>query len=79
MCIRDRIQVEESEGIWYPRVDFDNVKDDKKWIKTTKENIFKVVPGKAFEYRAKDNMHLFQGSENGLSLTNEWSIEWICQ
>ena len=72
------LTLEESEAIWYPRVDFNNVEDENKWQKTAIENIHKVIPANDFTYRPKNNMHLFNGSENALSLTKDWSVEWIC-
>ena len=30
------------------------------------------------KYSAEDNMHIFKGSENALSLTREFNVEWNC-
>ena len=59
-------------------MDFTNIKDENKWQKTSIENIHTVIPAIDFAYTPKNNMHLFKGSENAMSLTKEWSIEWIC-
>ena len=75
---KNNLKLEESEAIWWPRMDFNNIEGEAKWQTTTIEKIHKVVPANDFTYRPKDNMHLFNGSENALSLTKEWSIEWIC-
>ena len=85
---KNTLKLEESETIWYPRMDFTNIKDENKWQKTSIENIHTVIPAIDFAYTPKNNMHLFKGSENAMSLTKEWRskmsikirvyLPWLC-
>ena len=43
------------------------------------ENIDRVVPIDDFKYEAVDNMHVFKGSENALTLTKERYVEFKCE
>ena len=69
---------EEQDAIWQPFFIFDNVRtaDDIKY--TDAPYIFKVVPDYNFTYTTQNNMHIFKGSENALSLTKEHYVEWKC-
>ena len=70
--------VEESEAIWFPYLEFKNLREKKDIKVTDVSDIHRVVPNEDFSYVSKDNMHIFKGSENALSLTKERSVEWMC-
>ena len=46
---------------------------------TNAKDVFQAIANKNFTYTAKDNMHIFKGSENALSLKREYTIEWNCE
>ena len=69
---------EESESIWFPYVVFNNIRNIEDVKKTDVPDIHEVIPNDDFAYEAKDNMHIFKGSENALSLTKERNVEWTC-
>ena len=47
-------------------------------VKTEVPEVFEVIPNDDFTYVTKDNMAIFNGSENALSYTRELSIQWKC-
>ena len=69
----------ESEAIWYPRSVNYNIRRENDVMRTDVRNRLEVIPGKEFKYVAADNMHIFDGSENALSLTKEFSVDWKCE
>ena len=71
---------DESEAIWYPRISFHNVRssDDIKEIDKWRSSL-EVIPHEEFAFLAEDNMHIFEGSKNALSLTKEFNINWKCE
>ena len=69
---------EEFEAIWYPYFVFNNIRNEEDWKKTGTLDIHRVIPNDDFKYVSENNMHVFKGSENALSLTKEYSIEWKC-
>ena len=70
---------EESEAIWFPYLVLNNIKDVGDIENTELPNIHEVIPNEDYNFIAMDNMHIFKGSENALSLTKENSIEWKCE
>ena len=70
--------VEESEAIWFPYLEFKNLREKEDIKVTDVSDIQKVLPNDNFSYVIKGNMHIFKGSENALSLTKERSVEWMC-
>ena len=69
----------EIEAIWYPWVDFENIRSKQSVQENSAANILQAIPNDNFTYIAEDNMHIFKGSENALSLTKELNVEWICE
>ena len=70
---------EEFEAIWYPYVVFNNIRNEEDWKKTGTLDIHRVIPNDDFKYASENNMHVFKGSENALSLTKEFSVHWKCE
>ena len=70
---------EEIEKVWYPRVIFDNVWSNGNIEQTNAEDVLEAIPNGNFFYTAEDNMHVFEGSENALSLKMEYYAEWTCE
>ena len=69
----------ERKAIWYPRVAFYNVRSADDVKKTEiRRDILEVIPHDEFAFLARDNMHIFEGSKNALSLTKEFNIKWKC-
>ena len=68
----------ESAAIWYPRSVNYNIRKENDVMRTDVRTRLEVIPGKEFKYVAADNMHIFDGSENALSLTKEFSVDWKC-
>ena len=69
----------ESEAIWYPCSVKYNIRKENDVMRTDVRTRLEVIPGKEFKYVAADNMHIFDGSENALSLTKEFSVDWKCE
>ena len=69
----------EAISIWYPVVIFYNIRSKEGVRKTDFYDNLEVIPNENFSYTADDNMHIFKGSENALSLTRELNIEWNCE
>ena len=69
----------ESEVIWFPYFVFNNVRSVEDIKKTEVLDVLEVIPNQNFTYFAKDNMHIFKGSENALSQTKEQSVDWKCE
>ena len=71
---------EESDAIWHPYLIYNNVRNEEENVKKTGvKNIDRVVPIDDFKYVAVDNMHVFKGSENALTLTKERYVQWKCE
>ena len=70
---------EESEAIWYPYLVINNVRNAEDVKKTDTLDIHRVIPNDDFNYVSENNMHVFKGSENVLSLTKEFSFEYKCE
>ena len=69
----------EIEKMWYPSVTFDNVWSRGNVKETTAEDVLEAIPNGNFSYTAEDNMYMFEGSENALSLKREYYAEWNCE
>ena len=69
---------EESRSVWYPYLVSNNVRTDDNLRKTEAPDIHEVIPNENFIFVASDNMHVFNGSENALSLTKERNVDWKC-
>ena len=70
---------EESKLIWYPYCVFQNIRNRDDWKQTDIPDRYEVIPNEDFNYMAGDNMYVFEGSENALSLTKEFTINWKCE
>ena len=68
----------ESNAIWYPDVAVFNVRSNLDIQETSFPHINEVIPNDKFTFLAGDNMHIFDGSKNALSLTKEFTIEFKC-
>ena len=69
----------EIEKMWYPMVIFDNVWSKGNVKETTAEDVLEAIPNGNFIYTAENNMYMFEGSENALSLKREYFAEWNCE
>ena len=70
---------EDRDVIWDPLLIAYNIRSIKDIEKTDVRNVLVVLPNKTSTKLALNNMHIFNGSENALSLTTEYSIEWNCE
>ena len=68
----------ESDAIWHPSVDIDNIEEWDRVKKTSIADVHRVIPNENFAFTYKDNVHLFKGSENQLTLTKQWTVGFIC-
>ena len=69
----------EVKTIWYPQVIFYNTRSKESTQETGAEDVLEAIPNDDFTYTAEDNMHIFKGSENALSLKREYNVEWNCE
>ena len=76
---KNKLLKEESEAIWFPYLIFANVRNEEAIKETDVPHYLKIIPSDNFTYVAKDNMHIFKGSENLLQRTMELHIEWKCE
>ena len=76
---RNTLLTEESEAIWYPYLVFNNVRTVEDLKKTEVLDIHEIIPNEDFTHMAKDNMHIFKGTDNALSLTKERNVVWKCE
>ena len=75
---KNDLSTEEAESIWYPSMSINNVENKEKVKSTDIENHARVIPDQNFSYAYKDNRHFFKGSENKLTLTKQWTVEFVC-
>ena len=75
---KNDLSKEEAESIWYPSVFINNIENSEKVKPTDIENQARVIPDKNFSYTFKNNGHFFKGSENKLTLTKQWTVEFVC-
>ena len=69
----------ELKAIWYPQVIFYNTRSKESTQETGAEDVLEAIPNDNFTYTVEDNMHIFKGSENALSLRREYNVEWNCE
>ena len=69
----------EVKAIWYPKVIFYNTRSKESTQETGAEDVLEAIPNDDFTYTAEDNMHIFKGSDNALSLRREYNVEWNCE
>ena len=74
----------ESEAIWFPYIVYNNVREDgdimgTEVLDSNKFDHIEVIPNDKFTYVADDNMHIFNGSENALTMKQGYNIKWKCE
>ena len=69
----------EMDLIWFPYVNFYNVKTLEDAKLTDVPDVFQVILNKTSTILAVNNMHIFNGSENAPNFTRECNIEWNCE
>ena len=69
---------DEMDLIWYPYTIFYNMKTLEDFKKTDVKDFLEVIPNKTSTKLAVNNMHIFSGSENALSWSREFNVEWNC-
>ena len=69
---------EEADSIWYPSVFINNIEDSEKVKPTDIEKHARVIPDQNVSFTFKNNRHFFKGSENKLTLTKQWTVEFVC-
>ena len=69
---------EEQNAIWFPYLFFSNVKSKEYLDDNDIPRLFWVVCNDNYTHVAHDNMYIFKGSENALSLTWEKKNAWKC-
>ena len=72
-----------SNILWWPWINFENLESGDKWKGTDIEKIWKIVPTKNYSYTLGDDSHLntvylFSGEENVNQITREFMAEWMC-
>ena len=75
---RNDLPEAEGESIWYPSVTFNNIEGSDQLKATHVKNTHRIIPNENFSFEHKDNVHLFKGSASKLSLTKQWTVEFIC-
>ena len=70
---------DEISAIWFPYLVFNNVRKKADIMSTDVPKVLEVITNDDFTYLAEDNMHIFKGSENALSLTLERNVAWKCE
>ena len=68
----------EQNAVWQPIFIFNNLRAGDNIKDTDTPYASEVVPNENFTYVVHNNMHIFKGSENALSLTKELYVEWKC-
>ena len=63
---------DEMDLIWYPYVTFYNMKT----LEDMDRYVSEVIPNRTSNIFAVNNMHIFNGSDNALSFTREYDVEW---
>ena len=76
---KKQFELERVAGIRQCLLVFYNVRNKDDTKQTEVLDVLEVIPNADFKYETKDNMHVFKGSENALSLTREYSVEWKCE
>ena len=75
---KNDLSTKEAESIWYPSMSINNVENQEKVKPTDIEHHARVIPDQNFSYTSKNNRHFFKGSENKLTLTKQWTVEFVC-
>ena len=75
---RNTLLVEEQNTIWIPWLTFQNVRTEDDYKDTDVPYVYEIVPNENFTFVARNNMHIFKGSENALNVTKEYNVEWKC-
>ena len=75
---RNDLPEAEGEAIWYPSVTFNNIEGSDQLKGTHVKNVHRIIPNENFSFEHRDNVHLFKGSASKLSLTKQWTVEFIC-
>ena len=70
---------DEEDLIWYPFTIFYNIRSVEDMKQTEVPDVMKVIPNTNSTKLTLNNMHIFNGSENALSLKKEYSVEWDCE
>ena len=76
---RNTLLEEEMNAIWYPYLVLNNIKNIDDVMKTDVPDVYDVIPNDDFSHEAKNNMHIFKGSENAMRMTLEPSVQWQCE
>ena len=79
----NKIEPKEWNELWFPNIDINNIESKKKFKDTSIEEIKKVIPNSNFTYRMslveyEKNSQIFEGSANAITLSRQWSVEFIC-
>ena len=73
----------EADSLWYPSVDINNIESKKMFRETSIGQVMLVVPDANYSFEIGDitherNVRIFEGSENSLTFTKQWSVKFIC-
>ena len=67
-----------SNTVWYPRFSLHNIRSIEDFKKLDHRDLLVVIPNDKFTFLTEDNMHIFEGSMNALSLEKEKNVKWKC-
>ena len=66
------------ESVWYPDFSLHNVRSREDIQQLDHKDILEVIPNDEFAFLTENNMHIFEGSMNALSLEKERNVKWKC-
>ena len=66
------------ESVWYPDFSLHNVRANEDIQQVDHKDILEVIPNDEFTFLTENNMHIFEGSMNALSLEKERNVKWKC-
>ena len=66
------------EFVWYPDFSLHNVRSIEDIQQVDHRDILEVIPNDEFIFLTENNMHIFEGSMNALSLEKERNVKWKC-
>ena len=69
----------ENEAIWFTYVVFLNKRTAADYVLDVAFDINEVIPNDEFTYVAKNNMHIFKGSDNAMRLVRLWTAQFKCE
>ena len=80
---KNLISTEDRQIMWIPSTVFENLEQANELQKTSIKKRFKVIPNPSFKFTRSDKMsfennRIFEGSENALIYTTQYSVNWIC-